>query len=142
MKNIGMIRNLGLMIFLSTFLLRCAREEVLFPKIEEQIRQYVDLSEYSGIYVFDEYSCSICSDNVFGSIKNELADNEYIVLYAEENYKNYSYENSVLAGYVPKEMIIPANPSLIEALRAETNTYKGNYKLHIENKIIKSIKNY
>jgi hypothetical protein len=142
MKNTVTIRSICLIILLSTSLLRCAKEESLFPKSEEQVRQYVDISEYSGVYVFDEYSCSLCSDNVFGSIKNELGDNEYIVLYSEENYKNYTYENSVLAGYIPKEMIIPANPSLIETLRAETNTYKGNYKLYIENKTIESIKNY
>tara|TARA_R110001592_G_scaffold29525_5_gene107038 strand:- start:2007 stop:2384 length:378 start_codon:yes stop_codon:yes gene_type:complete len=123
-------------------ILRCARQEVRFPKIEEQVRQYVDISEYSGVYVFDEYSCSICSVNVFGSIKDELKGKNYIVLYAEANYKNYTYENSVLAGYIPETKIIPADPLLIETLRTETNTYKGNYKLDIKNKIIVSIKNY
>ena len=112
-----------------------------YLKVEETTAKFVSLQDFNTIYVFDEFSCSICTDNILVGIKAEEAD-DFIVLYSEQNFEDYTYENSILVGYVPKSKILPASPEVIRALRIVTNTLKGNYRLQIEDKHIKSIKNY
>ena len=108
--------------------------------IEDEIIRYVNLSNIKNIYVFDEYSCGICSDNLFNEINNEANQKNYTVLYSEKNFLNYEYENSILYGYVSREKITPVPYEIIQSLRKETNTTKGNYKLTIHKKQIKTIK--
>jgi hypothetical protein len=119
----------------------CHNTEIRFPDLEKLLDEYVDIKEYSAIYVFDEYSCGICSDNILESINSRKSD-EFIVLYSQENHTEYKYEDSILTGYVSESKIIPVSTGVIETLRSVTETYKGNYELQIIKKSILSIKNH
>ena len=137
---INLILKKLIVIFCFLNILGCQNQKN-YLKVEETIAEFVSLQDFHTIYVFDEFSCSICTDNILGSINTEKGD-DFIILYSERNFENYAYENCTLVGYVPESKILPASPEVVRALRAATNTFKGNYRLQIKNKHIKSIKNY
>ena len=130
-----------LVIFFCILAILGCKSKKSYIEFEETIVRFVSLQDFNTIYVFDEFSCSICTDNILGAINNEEGD-DFIILYSERNFENYAYKNSTLVGYVPELKIIPASPDVIRALRVATNTFKGNYRLQIKNENIQFIKNY
>ena len=130
-----------LIIFFCILAILGCKSKKSYTEVEETIVRFVSLQGFNTIYVFDEFSCSICTDNILGGINAEKG-NDFIILYSERNFENYRYGNCTLVGYVPESKILPASPEVIRALRIVTNTLKGNYRLQIEDKHIKSIKNY
>ena len=139
MKNL--IFRKQLIVFFCILAILGCKSDKSYIKVEETIAKFVSLQNFHIIYVFDEFSCSICTDNILGAINTEEG-NDFIIIYSERNFQNYTYENCTLVGYIPESKILPASPEVIRALRVATNTLKGNYRLEIENKHIKSIKNY
>ena len=130
-----------MIVFFCIFTVLGCESKKSYVKVEETIAKFVSLQDFNVIYVFDEFSCSICTRNILGAINAEKG-NDFIILYSERNFQNYTYEKSTLVGYVPESKILPASPEVIRALRAATNTFKGNYRMKIKNEHIRSIKNY
>ena len=94
-----------------------------YIKVEETIAKFVSLQDFHTIYVFDEFSCSICTDSILGDINAKNGD-DFIILYSERNFENYTYKNCTLVGYIPESKILPASPEVIRLLRVATNTFK------------------
>lgn len=85
--------------------------------------------EKLSLYVFDEYACSICFENLL----HQLPDvGDYQLLFASKRWQKFSYEDSQLIGFIPKEHIIPVDYSIIALLHKSTETFKGNYLIELE----------
>lgn len=139
-----MNRKSSCLILLGAFLIiSCAKRNEEFADTIEILENLdVDISSLEALYVYDEYSCSVCSENVFGNIATHRSSDEYIVLYAAKQPELFRYEVSPLVGYVSEASVHPVGSELIRLLRIKTNTVKGNYKLVIANKTIRSIENF
>lgn len=107
-------------------LLSCENSELKL--IEEKTYNILETScANKNIYVFDEYSCGVCFDNLITSTKSKNI--EFVILYATSSIENFQYENCQLLGYIEKENIIPIEYSIVEDLKQFTDSYKGNYQL-------------
>lgn len=120
----------------------CSKSRGIYEDLESSLKdKHVTFDNIKILYVFDEYSCSTCSENLYADI-NVSTSNEVKVLYATKNPDRFLYRNSLLFGYVNQELVVPVQYGIINLLRETTNTYKGNYKLVIDSGSIVEITDF
>lgn len=109
-------------------LISCSPKKNNFGNVEQVVHEVLSMNcEVDIVYVFDEYSCGVCFDNLVNSASSNSFD--YRVLYATENLDGFIYENCQLLGFIDKSKILPIEYTIIRELRELTSTYKGNYQL-------------
>ncbi|PIQ47587.1 MAG: hypothetical protein COW03_14420 [Cytophagales bacterium CG12_big_fil_rev_8_21_14_0_65_40_12] len=109
-------------------LVSCNPTKNNFGNVEKVVHEVLSMNCKADIvYVFDEFTCGVCFDNLVNSASQ--INDDYWVLYATEDTKNFSYENCQLLGYIDKSKVLPIEYSIIRDLRELTSTYKGNYQL-------------